>query len=237
MKRILATAFLLVFFLKSMLFAQTQPEKRVFFNEKDDLTLLDGPQAGPPVSGNFTTPPPFPVRTMAEWEELSGLMIAWTSYPDILAEIVRAALGEATVTILCKNTAGVTSAKAKLDQKGVDYSINVNFLVAPFNSIWSRDYGPNSVYQNDVDSLLFVDWRYNRPARPLDDAIPIEVGSYLGVPVYSTTADPTGLVNTGGNFMSDGMGTAFASKLILDENDDDIAQITENEDIKNDDLN
>lgn len=221
MKQLSALAFLLVFFLKSMLFAQNELGKPVFFMEKDDFTLVDDPQLGPPMAGIITTPPPFEVRTMAEWEELSGLMIAWISYPDILAEIVRAALGEANVIILCKNAAAVTSAKAKLDQKGVDYSINVTFLITPFNSIWSRDYGPNNVYKNGVDSLLFVDWRYNRPTRPLDDAVPGVLGDFLGVPVYATTEDPTGIVNTGGNFMSDGMGTAFASKLILDENDDD----------------
>ena len=40
-----------------------------------------------------------------------------------------------------------------------------------------------------------------------------KIGDSLSVPVYSTTQAPFDLVNTGGNFMSDGMGSAFASRL------------------------
>ncbi len=209
------------FFVLSILFSLVAHPMLVaqngqFFMEKSDLTLLSGPFAPPGL--NITTPPPFPVRAMAEWEELQGLLIAWTSYTNILAEIVRAAKDETNVIILCKDAATVTSCKNKLTAKGIDFSTNVTFLIGGYDSIWCRDYGPNSVYQNGVDSLIFVDWRYNRPARPKDDAVPALIGNHLGVPVYSTIDDPNALVNTGGNFMTDGMGTAFESALILDEN-------------------
>ena len=59
---------------------------------------------------------------------------------------------------------------------------------------------------------------YNRP-RPDDDVIPDVLGDHMGLDVYTTTAEPTDLMNTGGNWMSDGFGTAFASELILEEND------------------
>ena len=81
-----------------------------------------------------------------------------------------------------------------------------------------RDYGPNTVYANDVEELYFIDWIYNRP-RPKDDQVSQIVGDYMGVPVYSTTAAPTDMVHTGGNFMADGMHTGFSSKLVLNEND------------------
>ncbi len=167
----------------------------------------------------FETPPPGPVRTMAEWEELQALTIAWTGYPDILAEIVRAAREETEVIILCKNASTVTSCKNKLTSKGVDFSSRVTFLIGNYDSVWIRDYGPNSVYLNDVDSLVIVDWQYNRPTRPADDASPATIAAHLGLPVFSTSEAPADLVNTGGNFMSDGLGTAFASNLILQEND------------------
>ena len=35
-----------------------------------------------------TTPPTLPVRTAAEWEEMQGYMVTWTSYPSMLREIV-----------------------------------------------------------------------------------------------------------------------------------------------------
>ena len=176
---------------------------------------LGGPD-GPPSSG-IVTPPTLPVRTMAEWEELQALTIAWNGQSTILSEIVRAARQECNVIICCENASIINSAKTTLINKGVDISSNVTFLVAPNNSIWIRDYGPNCVYANAVDSLYLIDWIYNRP-RPKDDAVPQQLGAFLGVPVYSTTLAPDDLVNTGGNFMADGLGTAFASKLIYDEN-------------------
>src|SRR5690606_20427378 len=94
---------------------------------------------------------------------------------------------------------------------------NVEFIHAPTNSIWIRDYAGNTVYTNDVGELALVDWIYNRP-RPLDNVIPTYHADYLDLPIYITDTNPADLVNTGGNFMSDGMGNAFASKLILTEN-------------------
>ena len=167
----------------------------------------------------ITTPPSLPVRTMAEWEELQALIITWNGQNTILAEIVRAAREECNVVICCENQNVVAQAKTKLTSSGVDFSTNVTFLVAPNNSIWVRDYGPNSVYANDVDSLYFVDWIYNRPSRPKDDTLVTSILPFFNVPLYSTSAAPTDMVNTGGNFMSDGMGTAFASDLIMEENE------------------
>lgn len=43
--------------------------------------------------------------------------------------------------------------------------------------------------------------------------------SLVGMPSYTTNTGNMDLVNTGGNFMSDGLGNAFASELILNENE------------------
>ena len=94
---------------------------------------------------------------------------------------------------------------------------NVTVVDADYNSVWMRDYGANTVYGSWNDDRVLVDWRYNRP-RPLDDAIPDVLGETMGIPVYSTTVAPYDLMNTGGNWMSDGFGTAFASELIVEEN-------------------
>lgn len=173
----------------------------------------------------ITTPPVSPVRSMAEWEELQALVITWNdqnhggTWIATLAEITRAAREECRVVICCNSASIVTSAQSFLTDKGVDISSNVEFVVAPNNSIWVRDYGPNCVYSNEVDSLFLVDWRYNRVTRPKDDTISTTLAPYFGLPLYTTTVAPADLVNTGGNFMSDGLGTAFASSLVLDENE------------------
>lgn len=202
------------------LFAQNDRALPRNLTEEEKNILKQGLAGAPALPSNgLTTPPPQPVRAMAEWEELQALIITWRSRPVILTEIVRAAREECRVVICCHNQDSIASAQAWLTNANVDISSNVEFALVPNNSIWVRDYGPNCVYANDVDSLYFIDWIYNRPSRPLDNALPEKMADYFDVPVYTTTAAPSDLVNTGGNFMSDGLGTAFASELILDEND------------------
>lgn len=164
-------------------------------------------------SGAVSAPPPTPVRTIAEWEELQGLTITWTSYQSILKEIVRHSKNETRVYIVTNNSASVIS---YLASNGID-TVNVSFLNYPYNSVWCRDYGLWSAYTSDVDSLVTIDWIYNRP-RPNDDNLPVLMGNMLGTPVYQTNTAPWNLIHTGGNFMTDGFGTGFSSKLILDEN-------------------
>ncbi len=160
-----------------------------------------------PASGN--------VRALAEWEELQAVVITWTGFTSILTEIVRHAKEECEVIIVCSNDAVV---KNILGGAGIDWTTNISFIEDEFNSVWVRDYGPNSVYLNDVETLAFVDWIYNRP-RPKDDLVPEVIADFLGIDNYCTTSVPTDLVHTGGNFMADGLGTAFSSRLVLDEND------------------
>jgi agmatine deiminase len=173
----------------------------------------------------YTTPPSSPPRTMAEWEELQSLVIVWNGgnsgdpWFDILSEIVRHARLETEVIICCDSLAIIDHAQNYLTDKNVDISSKVSFVVAPNNSIWVRDFGPNCVYTNDVDSLHIVDWLYNRINRPKDNAIPEILGQHFQLPVFSTSVAPYDLVNTGGNFITDGMGTAFATELILVNND------------------
>src|SRR5688500_1928883 len=52
-------------------------------------------------SRGISTPPAFPVRTMAQWEEVQALVITWTGFPSIQAQMVNAAQDEAEVIIVC----------------------------------------------------------------------------------------------------------------------------------------
>ncbi len=163
---------------------------------------------------SLTTPPTLPIRTAGEWEEVQTLLITWTGFPTILTQIVNAAQEECEVLITCADSNQV---KNTLTSAGVPLT-NIRYLEVGFNSIWQRDYSAHTAYLNDVDSLVMTEWIYNRPTRPLDDAMPVEQMNYKGITLYSTTQAPNDLVNTGGNWMVDGFGTAFASKLILEEN-------------------
>lgn len=182
----------------------------------EERGLMMSHDFNPPRLKGITTPPPHQnVRTMAEWEELEALCVAWTDYEPTLASIIRHAKEEVKVVIVARDSA------ACKNQLLNDYNLpdlnNLVFVQAPHNSIWIRDYGPHTIYAGDGDSLATVEWVYNRP-RPQDDIVPDAIGETRGIPVYSTTEAPNDLVNTGGNFNSDGLGTAFSSRLVLNEN-------------------
>lgn len=183
-----------------------------------ERALIDAYRLSRGTGRGITTPPSFPVRTMAEWEEVQSLCITWTSYPTILKQIVRHALDEVEVIILCDDSNQVAAYLNGADAGGpiADLS-NVTYLQVDFNSVWMRDYGMETMYANEVDSLLLMDWIYNRP-RPEDDTSPDAIGNLKGIPVFSSSQAPYDLVHTGGNFMADGFGTAFSSELVDDEN-------------------
>ena len=162
----------------------------------------------------MSDPPTGPVRAAAEWEEVEYLVVRWTdAYKNILRQIVEAGVAECKVIITTQNESSVTS---YLTSQGVSMS-NVEFLNAGSNSIWIRDYAGNTIYSDDVGERAYADWIYNRP-RPLDNIMPTAHANMIGMPIYVTDTGTNDLVNTGGNYMSDGLGNAFASKLILDEN-------------------
>jgi agmatine/peptidylarginine deiminase len=209
--RIMAIMLSLIVISFVSLFAQEEPLPRFLTEQEKEIMAEYSPVIDP--AAKLDVPPPS--RSMAEWEELRAIAIAWSnSFGDIQAQIVKYAIEECTVVIITNNE---TTTKSYLDAHNVDYSENVIFYNASYNSLWIRDYGPNTIYYNDVDSMAVVDWIYNRP-RPLDDQIPSRIGELLNIPVHQTNLPPSDLVHTGGNYMSDGQGTAFSSNLVLDEN-------------------
>lgn len=212
MKKQYIFLFLATFFLHIITFAQVE---EIYPNEmtSEERALIDNSYL-PAMSLNaIVTPPTSPVRAAAEWEEVQTLFITWTSFPAILREIIKNAQQECQVVVVCTDS---NTVKSNLSSNNIPMT-NVGFLQKPFNTIWMRDYGGNTVYENGVEDRLFVDWIYNRP-RPKDDTIPAAIATMYNIPHYSTTTPPNDLVGTGGNFMSDGRGTAFSSKLILNEN-------------------
>jgi hypothetical protein len=87
---------------------------------------------------------------------------------------------------------------------------SVDFIIASTNTYWTRDYGPWFIFTDQTMGI--VDHIYNRP-RPLDDVIPQEIGADWGIPVYGMD-----LITTGGNHMSNGLGTSMSTELVYNEN-------------------
>lgn len=212
------TLLLVLFAISGISTAQDLPK----YMTQEELEFLKTYKRPPVLETDDNNPPPGPVRTMAEWEELQALQITWVSTAShrvILRSIVDHAQEECLVYIICGTSGGndSNSIKTYLTAGSVPHT-NVRFLTTPSNSIWCRDYGPWTVYSNVIDTMRIVDWIYNRVSRPQDDATPVFIANYMGVPIHRTLQSPNDLVNTGGNFMVDGHGTGFASKLILTEN-------------------
>ena len=180
----------------------TEEEKAIYQDYRDNL----------PVPLNIT-PPANPPRTPGEFEEAQAVIVTWAAYSPELREIVRHAQSAVTVYIITSNQSWVQnyliSGNVPLD--------NIEFINAPYNSVWVRDYGPQSVYLDGTDELAFIDWDYNRP-RPQDNQVPGFMAGYLGLPIYQMAMGSNLLTATGGNFMADGFGQGFSSKLILSEN-------------------
>jgi len=180
---------------------------------ESEISLLSSKDFKPQVA-NSKTPPPGEVRIPAEWEEMQAVIITWQGFSSILGDIVESLIDDVNMIIVCNNE---NTVKNYLSSQGIDYAGKVFFHEISSNSIWVRDYGPNSAYLKESGELVWIDWIYNRP-RYQDNAVPEKLGEIMDIPVYSTDAAPTDLVNTGGNFMSDGMGYGFSSELVLDEN-------------------
>lgn len=203
--------FLLVFY-SQCIFSQEEEFLPIGLSESEKELISDYQFRR---SSALTAAPTGAVRSSAEWEEVEYLVVRWTSsYQNILRQIVQVGVNECKVIIVTQNQSSVSS---YLTGNGIDLT-NVSFLNVNSDSIWIRDYAGNTIYSNDVGERGLVDWIYNRP-RPNDDAVPSAHASMLSLPIYITDSGTNDLVNTGGNFMSDGLGNAFASKLILEENE------------------
>ena len=215
-------AFLCFAFLTKMLTGYSQEMPHSLTQEEQLLMpsfLKQQFQAEKSTGKVYFTPPPYNgLRSMAEWEEISALVITWSTYTPVLKEVVRNAVNECLVYINCSDSTSVKTYLSANSPTGAVNLTNVRYIVAPFNSVWARDYSANNVYINQVDSLILVDWKYNRPARPKDDTLPRAMAKFTGLELYEMSASPYQLIATGGNYMCDGLGTAMSSKLIELEN-------------------
>lgn len=155
-----------------------------------------------------TSPPSGTVRRCAQWEPVTGALIRYNYGFGLPYGLIREYAEDITLYVICVSgqQSGCYSA---LESQGVNMS-NVEMIDLSTNSMWTRDYGPQTVFAGGEWS--FVDHIYNRP-RPLDDQINWDLGLLWGCPVYGTD-----LVHTGGNFLYDGHGTGFSTDLVWDEN-------------------
>jgi agmatine/peptidylarginine deiminase len=157
-----------------------------------------------------TDPPEGDIFSVAEFQPQEGVMVR---YPFGIPYTLIAELSAYTKVItLVANTSEEDYVTGQYQSNGVNLD-NCEFLHAPTDSYWTRDYGPCFVGYGD-NQIGIVDWVYNRP-RPNDDEVPVALAEHLGVEWFGMD-----LVTPGGNYMSDGLVAAAATDLVYEENAD-----------------
>ncbi len=153
-------------------------------------------------------PPPLgPLRNVAEYEPATGVLIR---YPLGIGYGLIKEMAEDVTVFVVVSSANLSAAISNFIAGGID-TTRVDWIVAPSNSIWTRDYGPWFVFDGN-GSQVIIDHYYNRP-RPDDDVVPQVLGTLWGIPVVRH-----GMWHAGGNYMTEGHGLSFSSDLVWDEN-------------------
>lgn len=171
-----------------------------------------------------------PVRIIAEWEPAVGAMIAWPfSVPDALAE---ALAGQGTLFIIC-HPEDETDAIVDISELDIAPE-SVQFVTTPVQTAGVRDYGPHQLFdENGRWAMLdhrFVGWplsgdqeqpfdhgrglQYLSGSSPDDDQAAADIAARLHAPLFGVNA-----FIPGGNFLVDGVGTAFCTETLIQENE------------------
>ena len=166
-------------------------------------------------ASNFTeTPAPTEApRFVAEFEPMQGVTIR---YPLGIPVSLVKSLAENCQVYCIVQSSQQNSARTSFTNAGVNMN-RVTFVIANSDSYWVRDYGPWYIFAGRTPAI--VDNVYNRP-RPYDDAIPETFATFWKIPLYSMN-----LVHTGGNMMEDGRGHGVSDELVLQENDNNEANV------------
>lgn len=152
--------------------------------------------------------PEQPVTAISEFARMKGVLIR---YPfGISYALISEMAADAKVITIVSNQSQENTVRSNFIQHGVNLN-NCEFIHAPTNSYWTRDYGPWFIAEGE-ERISIVNFPYNRP-RPNDDQIPMHAANYLGLEVHHMN-----IIHTGGNYMNDGMGVAASTDLVWSEN-------------------
>lgn len=153
-----------------------------------------------------TDPPVGVVRQTSEFEQMEGVLVV---YPLGVPYALIAEMSQDIIVYTIVESYQQSQCETNYQNNGVNMA-NCEFINAPTDSYWVRDFGPWFV---SVDNeIAIVNFPYNRP-RPDDDDIPIEVANYFGLDLYGMD-----LEIAGGNYMCDGNSNGASTDLVYDEN-------------------
>ena len=175
-------------------------------------------------------------RTAAEWEPAIGTLIVWPL--SIPYKLVIELANDNHLYTMVENEDSRKEAEKWFNKWHIK-SDNVTFIYAQqgVDSWWTRDWGPSAVFTkkneyyladgkyiyatpltdmacNDSLKFLYFDEDNKMELTQIDDDATIPLAKQLGFDLMDLPFN-----NTGGNVMTDGLGTAFSSCVIYAEND------------------
>jgi agmatine deiminase len=186
--------------------------------------------AGSPPENQVNSPGISPSRMAAEWEPVLGSIIAW---PLIIprALVIELARGDMKLYVMVSDEINRYAAEDAFKKWGLNMD-NVHFVVTRLGLAWGwpRDWGPFAVYSSSgaygLADPRFVTYPLAGPdcLEMQPDSYPKE--RYIGDDLASSSLAealgfdivPLAAALTGGNFLVDGLGTAFSTCVIRMEN-------------------
>lgn len=172
-----------------------------------------------PLGGNLrgtTAAPTGPVRCVAEYEPMDGILISWKSFTTahgfMGAKITNE--GDANLYVMVDTVTQQNSATTALTNAGANMA-RVQFFrrtdsATTTNTVWIRDYGPRYIYQGQCRAI--TDHQYNRP-RPIDDVLPSYFAAFKHHAFYEHA-----IIHGGGNMHLDALNHSFVTRLVTNEN-------------------
>ncbi len=156
--------------------------------------------------------PPVPVAPVGElrgeFDTQAAMLIGGDQMvqemPEMFAELVSHCRGRVEAMVLVQGEASQQRAEKVLREHLVEAS-HVHYVNVPHNSMWTRDFGPLTVWQPNGRPALIDAW-YGSPDRPDDDAVPGTLAEQLHLPVVNSP-----LFLDGGNLLSNGRGLLVAT--------------------------
>jgi len=140
----------------------------------------------------------------------------WNELEDYYVAMIKAIIAaNATPYIIADSTNGYSGNDITkitnniLTPNGIDAN-NVVFLDYNYDANWTRDYGPWQIYVDGVRAIVNHEYYDDRKD---DNAINGKLATLWNEEIFST-----GLHTEGGNFMTDGLGTCWASTGVINEN-------------------
>jgi agmatine/peptidylarginine deiminase len=169
-------------------------------------------------------------RAMAEWEEVVSVVINWGDFvwqdnidqgmetPVIIqqnnderrstSELISEISNVVKVYVIDSRNG---AAEEEMLAIGTDLS-NVEIIDPPNPlSIWTRDYGPFTVYEQGNQQITLVNTKYFAGTQEISDSLVKKIS----VPYYDISEEPEQLVYDGGNFLTDGYGRLFMDSTTI----------------------